>query len=189
MGFLRYLVTKKAVFPPFVILVNRQCAVNVPLQCTCSVVLPLQTQPFTLSALWTFLCCHCDSGVCIYKQASPVRPVSPAAILITDTLLIKTVLFMEISCQEVCKWKKLGTTVLVDWNYEGYSFTSFCILCARLLMQLQGVGWGGDYLFGVSSRKFIFIFPGYRYVILDIPLLFETNRLTRFMKHTVLVYW
>ncbi|XP_077171940.1 dephospho-CoA kinase domain-containing protein [Paroedura picta] len=29
---------------------------------------------------------------------------------------------------------------------------------------------------------------GYRYVILDIPLLFETNTLTRFMKHTVLVY-
>ncbi|XP_068516659.1 dephospho-CoA kinase domain-containing protein isoform X1 [Anas acuta] len=29
---------------------------------------------------------------------------------------------------------------------------------------------------------------GYRYVILDIPLLFETNRLTKFMKHTVLVY-
>ncbi|NWI11679.1 DCAKD protein, partial [Crypturellus soui] len=29
---------------------------------------------------------------------------------------------------------------------------------------------------------------GYRYVILDIPLLFETNRLTRFMKYTVLVY-
>ncbi|NXC41314.1 DCAKD protein, partial [Penelope pileata] len=29
---------------------------------------------------------------------------------------------------------------------------------------------------------------GYRYVILDIPLLFETRRLTRFMKHTVLVY-
>ncbi|KAJ6660656.1 hypothetical protein lerEdw1_017653 [Lerista edwardsae] len=29
---------------------------------------------------------------------------------------------------------------------------------------------------------------GYRYVILDIPLLFETNSLTRFMKHTVLVY-
>ncbi|XP_035757267.1 dephospho-CoA kinase domain-containing protein isoform X5 [Egretta garzetta] len=29
---------------------------------------------------------------------------------------------------------------------------------------------------------------GYRYVILDIPLLFETNRLTKFMKCTVLVY-
>ncbi|NWR57827.1 DCAKD protein, partial [Bucorvus abyssinicus] len=29
---------------------------------------------------------------------------------------------------------------------------------------------------------------GYRYVILDIPLLFETNRLTRFMKYTVLIY-
>uniref|UniRef100_A0A8D0BKP7 Dephospho-CoA kinase domain-containing protein n=1 Tax=Salvator merianae TaxID=96440 RepID=A0A8D0BKP7_SALMN len=29
---------------------------------------------------------------------------------------------------------------------------------------------------------------GYRYVILDIPLLFEANTLTRFMKHTVLVY-
>lgn len=30
---------------------------------------------------------------------------------------------------------------------------------------------------------------GYRYVILDIPLLFETHGLTRFMKYTVLVYW
>lgn len=29
---------------------------------------------------------------------------------------------------------------------------------------------------------------GYRYVILDIPLLFETKTLTRFMKYTVLVY-
>ncbi|XP_062993487.1 dephospho-CoA kinase domain-containing protein isoform X2 [Elgaria multicarinata webbii] len=29
---------------------------------------------------------------------------------------------------------------------------------------------------------------GYRYVILDIPLLFEINTLTRFMKYTVLVY-
>ncbi|NXD72067.1 DCAKD protein, partial [Eolophus roseicapillus] len=29
---------------------------------------------------------------------------------------------------------------------------------------------------------------GYRYVILDIPLLFETHRLTKFMKYTVLVY-
>ncbi|XP_029428696.1 dephospho-CoA kinase domain-containing protein [Rhinatrema bivittatum] len=29
---------------------------------------------------------------------------------------------------------------------------------------------------------------GYRYVILDIPLLFETNKLRKFMKHTVLVY-
>ncbi|NXW51623.1 DCAKD protein, partial [Nyctiprogne leucopyga] len=29
---------------------------------------------------------------------------------------------------------------------------------------------------------------GYRYVILDIPLLFETKRLCRFMKYTVLVY-
>ncbi|NXG60405.1 DCAKD protein, partial [Hemiprocne comata] len=29
---------------------------------------------------------------------------------------------------------------------------------------------------------------GYRYVILDIPLLFETSRLTKFMKYTVLVY-
>ncbi|KAM6114690.1 dephospho-CoA kinase domain-containing protein isoform 1-T2 [Phoenicopterus ruber ruber] len=29
---------------------------------------------------------------------------------------------------------------------------------------------------------------GYRYVILDIPLLFETKRLTKFMKYTVVVY-
>lgn len=29
---------------------------------------------------------------------------------------------------------------------------------------------------------------GHRYVILDVPLLFETRRLTRFLKHTVVVY-
>ncbi|KAF5903973.1 dephospho-CoA kinase domain-containing protein, partial [Clarias magur] len=29
---------------------------------------------------------------------------------------------------------------------------------------------------------------GYRYVILDVPLLFETRRLTHLMKHTVVVY-
>lgn len=31
--------------------------------------------------------------------------------------------------------------------------------------------------------------PGYRYVILDIPLLFETKKLLKYMKHTVVVYW
>lgn len=31
--------------------------------------------------------------------------------------------------------------------------------------------------------------PGYRYVILDIPLLFETQKLLKYMKHTVVVYW
>ncbi|KAJ8264563.1 hypothetical protein GJAV_G00150730 [Gymnothorax javanicus] len=31
-------------------------------------------------------------------------------------------------------------------------------------------------------------FRGYRYVVLDVPLLFETRRLTRFLNHTVLVY-
>lgn len=31
--------------------------------------------------------------------------------------------------------------------------------------------------------------PGYRYVILDIPLLFENKKLLKFMKHTVVVYW
>lgn len=35
----------------------------------------------------------------------------------------------------------------------------------------------------------VVISTGYRYVILDIPLLFETSGLTRFMKYTVLVYW
>ncbi|KAF7234570.1 Dephospho-CoA kinase domain-containing protein [Varanus komodoensis] len=30
---------------------------------------------------------------------------------------------------------------------------------------------------------------GYQYVILDMPLLFETNTLTRFMRYTVFVYW
>ncbi|XP_059004203.1 dephospho-CoA kinase domain-containing protein isoform X3 [Mustela lutreola] len=30
--------------------------------------------------------------------------------------------------------------------------------------------------------------PGYRYVILDIPLLFETKKLLKYMKHTVVVY-
>ncbi|KAM4692667.1 dephospho-CoA kinase domain-containing protein [Rhinophrynus dorsalis] len=33
-----------------------------------------------------------------------------------------------------------------------------------------------------------YFFLGYRYVILDIPLLFESRNMTRFMKHTVLVY-
>ncbi|KAM8947874.1 dephospho-CoA kinase domain-containing protein [Pelodytes ibericus] len=33
-----------------------------------------------------------------------------------------------------------------------------------------------------------YFFLGYRYVILDIPLLFESSNLQRYMKHTVLVY-
>ncbi|XP_067101124.1 dephospho-CoA kinase domain-containing protein isoform X2 [Osmerus mordax] len=32
------------------------------------------------------------------------------------------------------------------------------------------------------------IFARYRYVVLDVPLLFETRRLTRFLNHTVVVY-
>lgn len=35
----------------------------------------------------------------------------------------------------------------------------------------------------------VVISAGYRYLILDIPLLFETKTLTKFMKYTVLVYW
>ncbi|KAE8575397.1 hypothetical protein XENTR_v10003821 [Xenopus tropicalis] len=33
-----------------------------------------------------------------------------------------------------------------------------------------------------------YFFLGYRYVILDIPLLFESRSMTRYMKHTMLVY-
>ncbi|XP_072502089.1 dephospho-CoA kinase domain-containing protein [Notamacropus eugenii] len=33
-----------------------------------------------------------------------------------------------------------------------------------------------------------YLIQGYRYVILDIPLLFETETMLRFMKHTVVVY-
>lgn len=35
---------------------------------------------------------------------------------------------------------------------------------------------------------FLYFIRGYRYVILDVPLLFETRRLTGLMKHTVVVY-
>lgn len=45
---------------------------------------------------------------------------------------------------------------------------------------------------GVNSVPFfgnVAFSTGYRYVILDIPLLFETRGLTRLMKYTVLVYW
>ncbi|KAJ8364590.1 hypothetical protein SKAU_G00134210 [Synaphobranchus kaupii] len=38
-------------------------------------------------------------------------------------------------------------------------------------------------------RQILFYFlRGYRYVVLDVPLLFETRRLTRFLNHTVVVY-
>ncbi|KAJ8284414.1 hypothetical protein COCON_G00032640 [Conger conger] len=38
-------------------------------------------------------------------------------------------------------------------------------------------------------RQILFyFFRGYRYVVLDVPLLFETRRLTRFLNHTVVVY-
>lgn len=33
------------------------------------------------------------------------------------------------------------------------------------------------------------LYLGYRYVVLDVPLLFETRRLTQFLNHTVVVYW
>ncbi|XP_062382850.1 dephospho-CoA kinase domain-containing protein isoform X2 [Sardina pilchardus] len=34
----------------------------------------------------------------------------------------------------------------------------------------------------------LYFLKGYRYVVLDVPLLFETRRLTRFLNHTVVVY-
>ncbi|KAL0984431.1 hypothetical protein UPYG_G00141400 [Umbra pygmaea] len=38
-------------------------------------------------------------------------------------------------------------------------------------------------------KQILFYFiRGYRYVVLDVPLLFETRRLTRFLNHTVVVY-
>ncbi|XP_068610748.1 dephospho-CoA kinase domain-containing protein [Brachionichthys hirsutus] len=38
-------------------------------------------------------------------------------------------------------------------------------------------------------KEILFYFVrGYRYVVLDVPLLFETRRLTQFLNHTVLVY-
>ncbi|XP_010899517.1 dephospho-CoA kinase domain-containing protein [Esox lucius] len=38
-------------------------------------------------------------------------------------------------------------------------------------------------------KQILFYFiRGYRYVVLDVPLLFETRRLTRFLHHTVVVY-
>ncbi|XP_058417211.1 dephospho-CoA kinase domain-containing protein isoform X1 [Diceros bicornis minor] len=38
------------------------------------------------------------------------------------------------------------------------------------------------------KETFKFFLQGYRYVILDIPLLFETKKLLKYMKHTVVVY-
>ncbi|XP_062936819.1 dephospho-CoA kinase domain-containing protein isoform X1 [Cynocephalus volans] len=38
------------------------------------------------------------------------------------------------------------------------------------------------------KETFKFFLRGYRYVILDIPLLFETKKLLKYMKHTVVVY-
>ncbi|XP_004597429.1 dephospho-CoA kinase domain-containing protein [Ochotona princeps] len=38
------------------------------------------------------------------------------------------------------------------------------------------------------KETFKYFLRGYRYVILDIPLLFETKKLLKYMKHTVVVY-
>uniref|UniRef100_UPI00398ECC1B dephospho-CoA kinase domain-containing protein isoform X1 n=2 Tax=Pristiophorus japonicus TaxID=55135 RepID=UPI00398ECC1B len=38
------------------------------------------------------------------------------------------------------------------------------------------------------KQIFKYFIQGYRYVILDVPLLFETNKLAKFMKHTIVVY-
>ncbi|XP_059989018.1 dephospho-CoA kinase domain-containing protein isoform X1 [Lagenorhynchus albirostris] len=40
----------------------------------------------------------------------------------------------------------------------------------------------------MMKETFKFFLRGYRYVILDIPLLFETKKLLKYMKHTVVVY-
>ncbi|XP_023664974.1 dephospho-CoA kinase domain-containing protein isoform X2 [Paramormyrops kingsleyae] len=39
------------------------------------------------------------------------------------------------------------------------------------------------------KRILFYFFRGYRYIVLDVPLLFETRRLARFLNHTVVVYW
>ncbi|XP_011914651.1 PREDICTED: dephospho-CoA kinase domain-containing protein isoform X2 [Cercocebus atys] len=41
----------------------------------------------------------------------------------------------------------------------------------------------------MMKETFKYFLRGYRYVILDIPLLFETKKLLKYMKHTVVVYW
>ncbi|XP_004458781.1 dephospho-CoA kinase domain-containing protein isoform X1 [Dasypus novemcinctus] len=41
----------------------------------------------------------------------------------------------------------------------------------------------------MMKEIFKYFLQGYRYVILDIPLLFETKKLLKYMKHTVVVYW
>ena len=40
----------------------------------------------------------------------------------------------------------------------------------------------------MMKEAFKYFLGGYRYVILDIPLLFETKKLLKYMKHTVVVY-
>nr|XP_057918560.1 dephospho-CoA kinase domain-containing protein isoform X2 [Doryrhamphus excisus]XP_057918561.1 dephospho-CoA kinase domain-containing protein isoform X2 [Doryrhamphus excisus] len=44
--------------------------------------------------------------------------------------------------------------------------------------------------FCFTSSEFVPMFRclGYRYVVLDVPLLFETRKLTQFLNHTVVVY-
>ncbi|XP_078280810.1 dephospho-CoA kinase domain-containing protein [Rhinoraja longicauda] len=38
------------------------------------------------------------------------------------------------------------------------------------------------------KQVFKYFIQGYRYVILDVPLLFETKKVAKFMKHTIVVY-
>ncbi|XP_005668787.1 dephospho-CoA kinase domain-containing protein isoform X2 [Sus scrofa] len=40
----------------------------------------------------------------------------------------------------------------------------------------------------MTKETFKYFLRGYRYVILDVPLLFETKKLLKYMKHTVVVY-
>lgn len=43
--------------------------------------------------------------------------------------------------------------------------------------------------YSASQYLLLCVSQGYRYVVLDVPLLFETRRLTQFLNHTVVVYW
>ncbi|XP_010724815.2 dephospho-CoA kinase domain-containing protein-like [Meleagris gallopavo] len=60
--------------------------------------------------------------------------------------------------------------------------------CRVLPEQLQRTCEAVGNLCNADPFGAVVVPAGYRYVILDIPLLFETKRLTKFMKHTVLVY-
>ncbi|XP_006833778.1 PREDICTED: dephospho-CoA kinase domain-containing protein [Chrysochloris asiatica] len=81
-----------------------------------------------------------------------------------------------------------GTEVLLENGDINRKVLGDLIFNQPDLRQLLNTITHPEILKEMMKETFKYFLQGYRYVILDIPLLFETKKLLKYMKHTVVVY-